>query len=140
MNGRRRLSSGVRLGEQLKAHGAGVVNDGSEIVGHGGQAREAEEGGECAVGAKLDVELLFGGRRGEGGLEGGDDVRGQDGAGDGADGRGGVVGEAELVDVGEVGEGLEGGRGEEVGGGDGVGGVVDGGDVDVVEDWYERSV
>lgn len=59
-------------------------------------------------------------------------MRGQDGAGDGADGRGGIVAETELVDVGEVGEGLEVRRGEKVGGRDG--GVVDGGDVDVVED------
>lgn len=122
---------GSGLGEQLESHGAGVIDDGSEVLRHGGQLGEAEEGGESAVGAELDVELLRRGR-GDGGLEGGDDVRGQDGAGDGADGRGGVVGEAELVDVGEVGEGLEGGRGEEVGGGDG--GVVNGGDVDVVVD------
>lgn len=71
-------------------------------------------------------------RRRDGGVEGGDNVRRQDGAGDGADGRRGIVAETELVDVGEVGEGLEVRRGEKVGGRDG--GVVDGGDVDVVED------
>ena len=120
--------------EQLERHRRRIIRHAVEVRIRRREVREAEEGLEAAVGAELDVQghCLAGG--GYCGVERGEDLRGEGGAGDGADGVAGVVGEGELVRVGEGAQGGEGGVCEEGGGGDGA--VVDGGDVEVVEDCY----
>ena len=93
------------------------------------QLREAEKGLEAAVGAELNIKLRFP-PAGDGQVKGLQDLRGERGAGDGAHGVRGVVGEVELVRVGECAELKEGVVGEDVRRVDG--GVVDCGDVDEV--------
>lgn len=119
---------------QLKGHGGGIVADAVKLWRSSGQLGEAEKGHESAVSAKLEVEARGAGFFLSESLEGLGDLAGEDGAGDGADGLASVVGEVPFVDGGEVVETIEGGFGEEFLGGDG--GVVDGGDVDVVEDCF----
>ncbi len=124
---------GRRIREELERHRRRVVRDADPIRTEGREVGEAEEGLELAVGAELEVDGGGGAVGGDGGVEGGDDLGGEGGAGDGADGVAGVVGEVVFVGVGEGADLEESVRGEEGGGGDG--GVVDGGDVEVVEDW-----
>lgn len=121
--------------DELKDHGGGVVDETLKVRAEVGEVGHAEKGHEGAVGAELDAEGDGGGVAGDDGAEGLDDLAGEDGAGDGADGAAPVEGQVPLLDGGEVEEAQEGGVCEEVVGGDG--GVVDGGDVDVVEDWGE---
>ena len=75
---------------------------------------------------------------GDGGIEGGEDLGGKGGAGDGADRVRGVVSEVVFVRVGQGADLEEGGGGEEGGGRDG--GVVDSGHVEVVEDCAGRGI
>ena len=95
---------GVRRprGEELKRHAGGIIRDTEKVRVLLRELGEAEEGEEAAVGAELDGEFWFGGGAfgGDGSVEGLDDLRGDGGAGDGADGVGGVVGEGELVGIG----------------------------------------
>ncbi len=87
--------------EELERHAGCVVRDAGPGGAEGGQVGEAEEGLEGAVGAELEGEERGAGAVfRDGGVEGGEDLRGEGGAGDGADGGGGVVGEVELVGVG----------------------------------------
>jgi len=135
---RRRERFRRRIRHKLECHTGRIIRDTVEIRVRLEKLREAEEGEEGGVGAELDVE--FWGWRGlrDGGVEGLEDLAGKSGAGDGADGGGGVVGEVEFVVVGEGLE-LEEGFGGEDGGGVEVGGVVDGGDLEQVPNWVEQS-
>ena len=90
---------GGGVGRELEGHGRGVVWDAVEVGVGGGEVGEAEEGFEGGVGAELEGEL--GRARGvDGGVEGLEDLRGEGGAGDGADGGGLVEGEVVFVGVG----------------------------------------
>ena len=129
---RGREGRGRDVGEELERHGGRVVWDADPIGAQRCEIGEAEEGLELAVGAELEVDGGGGAVGGDGGVEGGEDLGGESGAGDGADGVGGVVGEVVFVGVGQ-GANLEEGFGSEEGGG-GDGGVMDGGDVEIVED------
>lgn len=121
----------VGVGEELKDHGARVVDDAGEVVRYLGQVCETEERHEGGVGAELDAEFL--------GARGADDVvhvrenlSGELHAGDCAHVVAGVVGKTPFVGVGEGGDLVEGGVGQGVVVGDGavvdfsyVNGVVD---------------
>lgn len=128
---RREGSGGVGVGEEFKGEGGGVVGHAEEVRVRVGEVGEAEEGEEGVVGAELGLELELAGG-GDGGVETDEDLAREDLPCDGAHGVGVVVGEIELVRVGE------GAELEEVGGRESVagieGGVVDGGDVEQVED------
>ncbi len=89
------------VGEELERHAGCVVGDAGPGGAESRQVGEAEEGLEGAVGAELEGQER-GARAvlGDGGVKGGEDLRGEGGAGDGADGGRGVVGEVELVGVG----------------------------------------
>lgn len=116
------------VGDELKGHGGGVVDDAVKVLGGGGELGEAEEGHEGAVGAKLGVEARAGSGLVNDGLQRGEDLAGQDGAGNGADGRGLVVGQVPFQVRGEGEEAVVGGVVDDVGV------VVDFAYVDVVKD------
>ena len=92
---------------------------------------KAEEGLKGAIGAELDGE--FGGfaGRGDGGIERLNDLCGQSGASNCANGVRRVVGEVVLVVVCQSAQLVQGGVGEEVGGGNAA--VVDRGDIEKIE-------
>lgn len=125
---RARRDGGV--GDELEGHAGGVVDDAGEVLRDGVELGEAEEGQGRGVGAELDAEagsrLVV-----ERGVELLEDLRGQGGARDGADGLAGVEGEVVLVLVGEDAELVESFGGEDVGVLDGY--IVDRGNVDQVE-------
>ena len=121
----------ICVGEELKDHGASVVDYAGEVVADLLQIGETEEGHEGRVGAELDAELL--------GARGADDVvhvfkdfSRELHAGYCAHVVAGVVGEAPLVGVGESAELGERGVGQGIGVGNA--GVVDLGYVDGVVD------
>lgn len=120
-------------GVQLKGHGGGVVDDAVEVCAGLLELGETKEGHESAIGTELGVELGGGLGAVDDGLEGVEDLAGENGASDGADGFARVVGQVPFVDGGEIVEAVKGCVGDEVTGGDG--GVVDFGDVDVVPDY-----
>ena len=119
-------------GKEFEGHGGCVVWDAVEVRIGFGEVREAEEGLEAAVGAKLDVEGGFLAAAGDCCIDGLDDLGGEGGAGDGADGVGCVICEGEFVGVGQGPELVHSGIGDEGGGRDG--GVVDFGDIEIIED------
>lgn len=136
---------GGHIRKEFKGHGGRVVRDTDPIGAQRCQVREAEEGLELCVGAELDVDGGGGAVGCDGRVEGGDDLGGEGGAGDGADRVGCVVSEVVFVGVGQGADLEEGFGGEQVGRRDG--GVVNSGDVEVVEDygglllaWPERRV
>lgn len=89
------------VGEELERNGGGVVGDTHPVVAQRGEVREAEEGLELRVGTQLEGdERSFGAVCGYNLIEGGDNLGGEGGAGNGADGVRDVVGEGELVPVG----------------------------------------
>ena len=120
-----------RVREQLERHRRRIVGDAVKIRVRLGQLGKAEEGLEAAVCAELDVQLGFA-LAGNGQIESLENLRCERGAGDGAHGIRGVVGEVKFVRVGEGAELEESVISEDVGGGDG--GVMNGGDVDEVVD------
>lgn len=78
--------------EELERHRRCVIWDAHQVVAERRQVREAEEGLELRVGAQLeDYEGAAGALRGDCFVEGGDNLSGEGGAGDGADGGAGVV-------------------------------------------------
>lgn len=92
---------GRDVGEELECHGGGVVGDAHPVAAQRGEVGKAEEGLELAVGTQLEGdEGRFGAACGDDVIEGGDDLGGEGGAGDGTYGIRGVVGEGELVRVG----------------------------------------
>lgn len=94
------LAADGGVGDELEGHRRGVVDYAREVVGNGGELGKAEEGGEDAISAELDVhgQLAV---AGDGAVQRLDDLPRQRGARDGADLLGAVVGQAPLVLVGE---------------------------------------
>lgn len=79
--------------DELERHCRCVIGDAHPVVAERRQVREAEEGLELRVGAQLDgYEGAAGALRGDCFVEGGENLSGEGGAGDGADGGAGVVG------------------------------------------------
>lgn len=124
---------GSACGVQLKGHGGGVVDDAVEVWAGLGELCETKEGHESAVSTELGVELGGGLGAVDDGLERIEDLAGEDGAGDGANGLARVVGQVPFVDGGKVVEAVKGCVVDEVPGWDRS--VVDLGDVDVVPDY-----
>ena len=126
--GARMWSGGV--GDELESHGGGVVDDGSKVSANRSEVGRAEEGGEGAIGAELDVQgrcLL----PGNDGAEGVKDLASQDKAGYGADGVGSVVSQVPLVDTGKLIELSKGVAADETSRGDC--GIVDLSHIDIIE-------
>lgn len=120
----------VRLAEELKCHGRGVVGETEEVGARGGEVGQAEEGQERVVAACHEVELLLAGAGLDGRCHLGENAAGEGGAADRAQGLGGVVVHVELPLVGEE-AGLVESGGVDLGGDTG---VVDRGGVEEVED------
>lgn len=88
------------VGEELKCHRGGVVGDPDPIAPQRGEVCRTEEGLELRVRAQLERDERAAALGGNGLVQGGEDLRGEGCAGDGADGGADVVGEGELVGVG----------------------------------------
>lgn len=121
------------VGHELPHEAGRVVRHAEKVGVHGREVGEAKVRHHAAVRAELDVELVLA-LVGDGAVEGVDDLCGEDGGRDGADGLGFVVGQAELVLVGPRAQLEEGLGGKEVRIGEVFGRVVDAGDVEEVED------
>ena len=86
-------------GEKFECHCRGIIRNAVEIRIRAGEVREAEERLKAAVGTELDVQWGFPAGS-DGVIEGLDNLSGEGGTCDGADGVGGIVGEVEFVGVG----------------------------------------
>lgn len=105
---------GGRVRRQFERHGRGVVGHAVEVGVRLREVGKAEEGLEGAVGAELEVQFAAV-VAADGRVEGLQDLGGEGGAGDSADGGGGVEGQGVFVRVGEGAEVEEGGVCEEGG-------------------------